>query len=160
MSNKRLVAFCQDVGAVLLDGLHHMTRQVRRVSEGHWSLENVGVQPGVGHSFPPCLSVGLDEPADPQFDPSEIADDGNQTPVQVMGPQHSVDGGPCAASRLAIVGCAVSVRAELPGVAYVSGCMVLLADFFEVCVHGDFGRFLVVEGQWKGIAMELAAPAL
>ena len=48
----------------------------------------------------------------------------------------------------------------MPGVTDVSGGVVLFANGLEVRVYGRFSRFLVVEGQRKGIAVELAALGL
>ena len=67
-----------------------------------------------------------------------------------------MDGGSRTASRFAVIGGPEAVGAELPGVADMSGGMVLLADGLEVFVHGPFRRRLIVEGQGEGVSMKLA----
>lgn len=154
------VAFSQDVGVLPLKGLHDVAREVRCISESQRGLQDGGADAGVLNGLPSRFPVGFDESSDAQFDAAEVSDDRDQGPVQIMGPQNAVDGGSGTSGRFAIIRSPVTVGTELPCVADVPGCMMVLAHGLKGLLHCPFGCVLICKGQGKGVTVEFAALGL
>ena len=97
--------------------------------------------------------VGVDQPADTQFDPSEIAYHDDTDVGDILGEDLVEDGLACRARWLAVVGRAETalVRADHVGVTMVAGVVILLLYLCQCAFDVVFG------GHGEGRGDEFAA---
>ena len=154
------VSFRCDSGLLPLEGLHDMAGEVRCISDGQGFHEQGFADPSLGDGMLAGHSIGFNQSTDAEFGASEIAHHRNEGPVQVMGPEDTMDGSACAAGGLTVIGGAEPIRTELPGETDVTGGAVLRMDGFQGPLDGLFCCAFIGEGKREGVSVKFAALGL
>ena len=145
-----------DARIFILDGLHDVAREVGSVGNGEGCHEMGLHDSGIENRFLSRGSVCFYESTDAKFDPTEIANNGDEGPMQIVRAQDAVNGGAGTAGGLAIIGSPETIRSKLPCEADVTRRVVFNFDRFKVLGHGSFRRVLIGKRKRERVTVKLA----
>ena len=154
------VSFRCDSGLLPLQGLHDMACEVRSISDGQGLHEQFFADSSLSDGMPSGTAVCFDEATNTEFGASEIAHHGDEGPVEVMGPEDTVDGCSCTAGGFTVIGGAEAFGTKLPGETDMPRSVVLFTDGLQCPLDGIFSGAFIRERERKGISVKLAALGL